>query len=148
MKFDGERFGSKDEVVVLTIAAVAILSLIPIGASVRAATSPGSAATAATFTNPIASNRSDPHIILSAGRYYLTSTDGCVAGSICVWESATLTGLGSATRHAVWKIPACPAPNCGDVWAPEIHQIGGRFYIYYTFHLANRAGNQQCSSTI
>jgi GH43 family beta-xylosidase len=97
--------------------------------------------------HPIASNRSGPHIILSAGRYHLTSTDGCVAGSICVWESATLTGLGSATRHAVWKIPACPAPNCGDIWAPEIHQIGGRFYIYYTFHLANRAGNQQCSST-
>jgi GH43 family beta-xylosidase len=51
---------------------------------------------------------------------------------MCVWESATLTGLGSATRYPVWKIPACPAPNCVDVWAPEIHQIGGQFYIYYT----------------
>jgi GH43 family beta-xylosidase len=37
--------------------------------------------------------------------------------------------LGSATRYPVWKIPACPAPNCADVWAPEIHQIAGHFYI-------------------
>ena len=37
----------------------------------------------------------------------------------------------SAEKHAVWQIPA-GAPNSTEVWAPEIHQIGGTFYIYYT----------------
>lgn len=90
------------------------------------------AATAASFTNPVAANRSDPHIIAAGGSYYYTSSDGCVAGYLCVWEAATLTGLGAATRHPVWRIPDCPAANCAEVWAPEIHHLDGRFYIYYT----------------
>lgn len=89
-------------------------------------------AAAATFSNPVATNRSDPHILSYGGKYYYTSTDGCAGGYICVWESATLTGLGSATRFTVFRIPACPAANCNEVWAPEIHAINGGFYIYYT----------------
>jgi GH43 family beta-xylosidase len=100
-----------------------VLALTGMGAPVQAT---------ATFTNPVATNRSDPHIIASGGKYYYTSTDGCVSGQLCVWESATLTGLGSATRYPVWQIPACPAVNCTEIWAPEIHEIGGQFYIYYT----------------
>lgn len=88
-------------------------------------------ADAPTFTNPVSGNRSDPHIIKYNGRYYYTSTDGCVGGWLCVWESTTITGLGSATRFPVWQIPACPAPNCAQVWAPEIHHLNGKFYIYY-----------------
>jgi GH43 family beta-xylosidase len=103
---------------------------------------PSTGAAAATFTNPVATNRSDPHIIAYGGRYLLTSTDGCVAGRMCVWESATLTGLGTATRHVVWQVPACPAPNCASVWAPEIHEIGGQFYIYYTARSSPTAGHR------
>jgi GH43 family beta-xylosidase len=115
----------------VAVTAGLIVSLLPSGASVRATASPAPAP-AATFTNPVATNRSDPYIIRSAGKYYLTSTDGCTGGYLCVWESATLTGLGSATPYPVWKIPGCPAVNCAQVWAPEIHEIGGQFYIYYT----------------
>lgn len=85
----------------------------------------------ATFTNPVRNTVSDPYIIRSGGYYYLTSTDGCDGGWLCVWKSATLSGFGSAEKHPVWQIPA-GAPNSTEVWAPEIHEIGGAFYIYYT----------------
>ncbi|WP_163509249.1 glycoside hydrolase family 43 protein [Fodinicola acaciae] len=103
---------------------------LALAASGQPASRPAAAAT--TFSNPVATNRSDPHIISYGGKYYYTSTDGCVGGYICVWQSATLTGLGSATRFPVFQIPACPAVNCAEVWAPEIHAIDGTFYIYYT----------------
>ncbi|ROT29402.1 family 43 glycosylhydrolase [Micromonospora sp. HM5-17] len=133
---------------VLALGLVTAGSTVPAGAAAAGAGGPavgarGSAGAAATFTNPVATNRSDPHIISFGGRYYYTSTDGCQAGWLCVWESATLTGLGGATRHPVWQIPACPAPNCREVWAPEIHELGGQFYIYYTATDATEHANHR-----
>ncbi|MBM7788815.1 glycoside hydrolase family 43 protein [Tenggerimyces flavus] len=99
-------------------------------------------ADAPTFTNPIATNRSDPHVIKHAGKYYYTSTDGCVGGWVCVWESTTITGLGSATRHQVWQVPACPAINCAEIWAPEIHVLNGKAYIYYAADNGDNANHR------
>lgn len=111
------------------LVAVAVLaaSLLPTGAR---ATPPGTAA-AGTFTNPIRATTSDPYIVRAGGYYYMTSTDGCDAGWMCVWKSPTLTGFGTAEKHDVWRIPS-GAANSAEVWAPEIHRIGGHFYIYYT----------------
>lgn len=95
-----------------------------------------------TFTNPVVGNRSDPYIIKYGGAYYYTSTDGCDAGKVCVWKSSTLTGLGSATKYDVFSIPPCPAPNCVEVWAPEIHYINGTFYIYYTADSGSNSGHR------
>jgi GH43 family beta-xylosidase len=86
---------------------------------------------AGSFGNPIA-HSADPWIIQYGGFYYFTATQGCDAGYVCVWKSATITGLGSAPKYDVFQIPGCPSPNCAQVWAPEIHLVGGTFYIYYT----------------
>jgi GH43 family beta-xylosidase len=115
----------------VALAALLALAAVPTGSmAARPAATP-------TFTNPVRGG-SDPYIMRSAGYYYLTSTDGCDGGYLCVWKSATLTGLGSAAKYDVFHIPGCPAPNCANVWAPEIHQINGTFYIYYT---ANSGGS-------
>ncbi|HEX4216111.1 MAG TPA: glycoside hydrolase family 43 protein [Candidatus Dormibacteraeota bacterium] len=112
------------------------LVMMPAGAAVV----PVSAAAASdTFTNPIA-HSDDPYIIRYQGNYYFTGTDGCQGGYLCVWKTATITGLGSATKYSVFKIPGCPAPNCADDWAPEIHYLRGRFYIYYA---ADAGSNSQ-----
>ena len=71
------------------------------------------AAASDTFTNPIA-HSDDPYIIRYQGYYYFTGTDGCQGGYLCVWKTATIAGLGSATKYSVFKIPGCPAPNCAD----------------------------------
>lgn len=84
----------------------------------------------ATFTNPIVRSRdaADPWLVYRKGFYYFTFTAG---KSIEVWKSATITGLNDAKKVTVWKAPDVGV-NSDDVWAPEIHFVGGKWYIYFT----------------
>lgn len=121
---------------VVAILSALVLALVASGAGRQGATAAAGARitealSAGTFTEPIA-HSSDPWVIRDGGYYYFTGTDGCDAGYLCVWRSATLTGLGSAQKFDIFKIPGCPAPNCAQVWAPEIHKINDHFYVYYT----------------
>jgi GH43 family beta-xylosidase len=116
-------------VVVLAVAMAALL--LPVNAHA-----------AGTFTNPI-THSDDPAIIQYGGFYYFTGTDGCDAGFICVWKSATITGLNSATKVDIYRIPGCPAPNCVQVWAPQIVNVNGTFYVYYTAADSDAAGNHR-----
>ncbi|HZG43558.1 MAG TPA: glycoside hydrolase family 43 protein, partial [Longimicrobium sp.] len=56
-------------------------------------------------------------------------------GGIWVTKSTTLTGVGG-NGVRVWTPPAT-GWNSTNVWAPELHRIGDRWYIYYA---AGRAG--------
>ncbi len=78
-----------------------------------------------TFTNPIASNGADPWVQLINGTYYYTDTTG---GNVSVAASTTLPGIGTAPMTNVYNPPA----GAGNVWAPELHQINGTWYAYYS----------------
>ena len=78
-----------------------------------------------TFTNPIAPG-ADPWVVRHNGMYYsVESRDG----GIYVYRTDTLTSL---KRNAVrvWQ-PTGSGWNQTDIWAPELHFIDGRWYIYY-----------------
>src|SRR5688572_23740904 len=78
-----------------------------------------------TFTNPIG-NGADPWVIRSEGRYYsIESRDN----GIVVYRSDTLTSL-AKNGVKVWS-PTSSGWNQTDIWAPELHLIDGRWYIYY-----------------
>ncbi len=83
----------------------------------------------ATFTNPIVKSRdaADPWMVHKDGYYYFTFTAG---NRIEVWKSATITGIDQGTKATVWQSPAL-GPQCCNIWAPELHFISGRWYIYY-----------------
>jgi len=83
-----------------------------------------------TFTNPIVRSRSaaDPWLVYRDGFYYFTFT---VGKSIEVWKSPTITGLDTGKKVTVWRAPN-KGPNAEHVWAPEIHYLNGKWYIYYT----------------
>lgn len=83
-----------------------------------------------TFTNPIVRSQSaaDPWLIYRNGFYYFTFTAG---KSIEIWKSPTITGLNEAKKVTVWKAPDVGV-NSDDVWAPELHFVGGKWYIYFT----------------
>ncbi|KAI1309864.1 glycoside hydrolase family 43 protein [Xylaria venustula] len=70
----------------------------------------------------------DPFVNSFSGRYYLTYTTG---NRIEVWSSGSLVDIEkSATRHQIWRPP--PGSNhSADIWAPELHALHGRWYIYY-----------------
>ena len=86
-------------------------------------------AQSATFTNPLVKSRdaADPWMVYRDGYYYLTFTAG---NRIEVWKSATITGIDQGTKVIVWQAPAF-GPQCCNIWAPELHFISGRWYIYY-----------------
>lgn len=81
------------------------------------------------FTNPIAKG-ADPWVVKD-GKFYYASFSGTGKDgrkNIAITKSKTLTQLGE--RKVVWTAPP-NAWNTNCVWAPEIHKIGEKWYIYY-----------------
>lgn len=97
--------------------------------SSKAATAPArpAPARACTFTNPVAAG-ADPWVVRHGGSYYLVQAR---RGAIWVYRSDKLTEAASgATGVQVWAAPDT-GWNQTNVWAPELHRIEGRWYIYY-----------------
>ena len=78
-----------------------------------------------TFTNPLYRG-ADPWVVFRDGWYY--SCHAGPGGRLEVWKSATLTRRGDC--QSVWAPPA-RGWNRAQVWAPELHYVRGRWYIYY-----------------
>jgi GH43 family beta-xylosidase len=85
-----------------------------------------------TFTNPVvrSCDAPDPWVVLKDGWYYFTATFEPEAG-LWIWKSKTLTGLDNAQKVKVWSAPK-GAMNSHQVWAPELHFIDGKWFLYYT----------------
>lgn len=78
-----------------------------------------------TFTNPLYKG-ADPWVVRQGDWYYLCQADG--SGRLEVWKSRTLTHRGD--RRVVWTPPA-RGWNRAQVWAPELHFVRGKWFIYY-----------------
>ena len=87
-----------------------------------------SAQAASTFFNPILSDGADPWVVRhDDGYYYYTQTTG---SDISLWRTKDLTDLENAERKVVWS-PDPGAGNGSHLWAPELHLLDGRWYIYF-----------------
>jgi GH43 family beta-xylosidase len=105
----------------LTMRKVAFVALSALGVV--------SAHAATTFTNPTFKSQ-DPWVTYVGGMYYYSGS-GCGVADICIKRSRTLTGLSSAPWIGVWKHARDTDPNGRDIWAPELHYVNDRWYIYY-----------------
>lgn len=109
---------------------VAIILLAGIGPAVNAES--GSMLTPTSplaRTNPILPQRADPHVALhSDGYYYFTATVPKY-DLIELRRARTLGGLPAAETKVIWKKHA-KGPMSHHIWAPEIHYIGGKWYLY------------------
>jgi GH43 family beta-xylosidase len=93
--------------------------------------SPGSAgASGVRYTNPIAAQRADPHIVKhSDGFYYFTATVPAY-DRIILRRARTIQGLSTAKERVIWtRHPS--GEMAAHIWAPEIHFIDGRWYVYF-----------------
>jgi GH43 family beta-xylosidase len=81
-----------------------------------------------TFFNPILPYGKDPWMVQHEGSYYFIQS--IRERAIHVWKSKGITSLRSATRWVVWEPPA-KGPGSQHVWAPEMHYLRGKWYIYY-----------------
>lgn len=82
----------------------------------------------ATFTNPLLTAGADPWVIFKDGYYYYTNTTG---RNLTLWRTNDFTDLTQAEKKIVWTPPAS-GPNSKDIWAPELHSLNGKWYLYYT----------------
>ena len=81
-----------------------------------------------TFTNPLLSSGPDPYVVQKDSFYYYTHTSG---DRVRLWRTTAMSKLNSAYNQTVWTKPVS-GPNSQNIWAPEMHLLDGKWYIYYT----------------
>ena len=89
------------------------------------------------YKNPLVLQRADPWCLLHTdGWYYFT---GSVPKYNCIElrRSRTLNGLADAEGVVIWKKHK-DGEMSYNVWAPELHYVNGKWYIYFA---AGRADN-------
>ncbi|WP_208112423.1 glycoside hydrolase family 43 protein [Pedobacter metabolipauper] len=79
------------------------------------------------FQNPILPSGADPWSTYKDGFYYYTHTLG---NRLEIWKTKDLSDLKHAERKIVWTPPAGTSYS-KEIWAPEIHFIGGKWYMYF-----------------
>lgn len=82
------------------------------------------------YRNPLVLQRADPQIHRHTdGHYYFTAT-APEYDRIVLRRSRTLQGLSEAAESVIWH-----KHTTGDmgahIWAPEIHHIDGKWYVYF-----------------
>lgn len=80
------------------------------------------------FLNPVLGPGQDPSVVVYHGRYYFTQTSPS-ATYLTVRTSSSIKTLASAPVDVVWRGGEDGSPRA-QWWAPELHRIDGRWYIY------------------
>lgn len=82
------------------------------------------------FDNPIAEQRADPWVHKTAdGIYYLIATVP-EYDRIVIRKATTINGLKSANEKVVWRKHEKGVMG-HHIWAPELHRINEKWYIYF-----------------
>ncbi|WP_258098574.1 glycoside hydrolase family 43 protein [Marinoscillum pacificum] len=81
------------------------------------------------FDNPLAEQRADPWVIKEDGTYYLIATVP-EYDRIVIRQAPTINGLKDAEEKVVWEKHESGVMGA-HIWAPELHRIDGKWYIYF-----------------
>lgn len=84
-----------------------------------------------TVTNPVVKQRADPWVFRHTDGYYYMTASVPEYDRIELRRSTTIQGLSTATPAVIWKRHASGIMG-GHIWAPEIHYISGKWYIYFS----------------
>ena len=80
-----------------------------------------------TFHNPLLPTGPDPWVEYHDGFYYYMNTTGT---NLTLWKTREMADLKSAPKKVVWT-PPTSGPYSHEIWAPEIHFLEGKWYIYF-----------------
>jgi GH43 family beta-xylosidase len=86
-----------------------------------------------TFTNPLLPAGADPWCIYKDGFYYYTHTTG---KNITIWKTKSIADLKTADKKIVFTPPA-KGPYSKQLWAPEIHFLQNKWYVYFAADSGN-----------
>jgi GH43 family beta-xylosidase len=79
------------------------------------------------LVNPLLPSGADPWVTQRGGFYYYMNTTG---SSLTIWKTRNMADLATAEKKVVWRPPAT-GPYTRDIWAPELHFLRGKWYIYF-----------------
>lgn len=91
-----------------------------------------------TFTNPLLAAGADPWCIYKDGYYYYTHTTGT---NITLWKTKSIAALKTAVKKVVFTPPAT-GPYSKELWAPEIHWLQDKWYIYFAADSGRNEGHR------
>jgi GH43 family beta-xylosidase len=83
-----------------------------------------------TLKNPIVEQRADPWVYMHTDGYYYFTASVPEYDRIEVRRSKTIQGLGNAETVVAWTKHEDGIMSA-NIWAPEIHFIDGKWYIYF-----------------
>ncbi|RYX83247.1 glycosyl hydrolase family 43 [bacterium] len=109
---------------IVALCGVLCASSLAFAPAAKAQVSPNRYCAPRTFTNPILVSGNDPWVTRHKGYYYYCGSSG---GQLFVGKSRELLGIGSYTK-AIFVQPGQPYSQ--ELWAPEIHFIDGKWFIY------------------
>ena len=84
----------------------------------------------AEYKNPIIKQRADPWVYKHKDGYYYFSGTVPEYDRIELRRAKTIQGLGEAQPIVVWTKRES-GPKSKNIWAPELHYIDGKWYIYF-----------------
>ena len=91
-----------------------------------------------TFTNPLLSTGPDPWVVWWNGFYYYSNSTGA---NLTLRKTADITDLQHAETKAVWT-PEPGHPWSKELWAPELHRWGNKWYIYFAADAGDNASHR------
>jgi GH43 family beta-xylosidase len=92
----------------------------------------------ATIKNPIAPKGQDPWVVQYDQTYYYCYSH---KGSIWINRHHTLQGVCQFNGKSIWTPPA-GKPYSQEIWAPELHNIRDRWYVYLAADDGNNANHR------
>jgi GH43 family beta-xylosidase len=81
------------------------------------------------WPNPFIEQRADPYILRHEGQYYFIASVP-EYNRLAIRRADSLEGLPGAQEVVVWQKPDT-GPMGNLIWAPELHPIDGKWYIYF-----------------
>lgn len=90
------------------------------------------------LVNPLLPSGPDPWVISHGEFYFYMHTTG---NNLTIWKTRNMADLAQAEKKVVWRPPAT-GPYARDVWAPELHFLRGKWYIYFAADAGSNASHR------
>jgi GH43 family beta-xylosidase len=113
------------------IVGIAVLVLVLLVPWVARAATP-----AVQYTNPLVNQRADAQIYKHTDGYYYFTATVPEYDRLVLRRSTTLQGLSTAPETVIWRKHSSGIMGA-HIWAPEIHFIDGKWYIYFAAGASN-----------
>jgi GH43 family beta-xylosidase len=83
------------------------------------------------FKNPLVRQRADPQVTLHQDGYYYFTATVPEYDRIELRRARTLDAIGQGEAKVIWRKHASGAMGA-HIWAPELHRIDGKWYLYFS----------------